>query len=85
MIGPMLDDADLAILQLEQRYYRRIGAKHAAIRDELATSPTRYFQRLNELVHDPDAAAVAPMVIARLRRILDRAEQQRRRRETRTG
>lgn len=81
----MLADVDLAILQLEQRHYRRIGAKHAAIRDELGITPTRYFQRLNELLDDQEAAAVAPMVVNRLRRVRDRAAAQRRRRDLRTG
>lgn len=81
----MLDDEALAILQLEQRHYRRIGAKHAAIRAELGITPIRYFQRLTQLLDDPDAAVVAPMVIGRLRRVRDRAAEQRRRRDLRTG
>lgn len=81
----MLADVDLAILQLEERHYRRIGAKHAAIRAELGITPTRYFQRLNELLDDAEAAVVAPMVVARLRRVRDRAAEQRRRRDLRTG
>lgn len=81
----MLSDLDLAILQMEQRYYRRIGAKHAAIRDELGITPTRYFQRLNGLIDSPEAVAVAPMVVRRLQRVRDRAAQQHRRRDLRSG
>jgi hypothetical protein len=81
----MLDDLALAILQMESRHYRRIGAKHAAIRDELGISPTRYFQRLNQLLDDPEAIAVAPMVVRRLQRVRDRAAEQRRRRGQHAG
>lgn len=81
----MLADVDLAILQLEQRHYRRIGAKHAAIRDELGITPTRYFQRLNELLDDPEAVAVAPVVVRRLQRVRERALEQQRRRDLQTG
>lgn len=73
----MLSDLDLSILQLEQRHYRRAGAKEQAIHDELGLTSTQYTRRLNRLIDDPDAVLVAPQLVNRLRRVRERRIRQR--------
>lgn len=58
---------DLAVLALEGRTFRHLGAKERAIRERLGWTPTRYFVRLNQLLDEPAALAHAPAVVNRLR------------------
>lgn len=57
------------MLTFEQQWWRRPGAKEAAIRERFGMTPTRYYQVLNALVDRPDALAVAPLLVGRLRRV----------------
>ncbi len=68
----MLSDTDRAILDVAGRRYRQRGALEAAVRDGLGLTYTRYLQRLNSLLDDPDALAYAPQTVYRLRRITGR-------------
>ena len=68
-----MTELDRRILDMETRRYRYDGMKTRAIRDELDLSPTAYYQRLNQLLDDPDAALANPTLIHRLRRQRDRA------------
>ena len=45
------------------------GAKETAIRDRFGVTPTRYYQVLNALVDRPDALALDPLLVRRLRRL----------------
>jgi hypothetical protein len=63
-----LSDRDRAILDFEQAWWMRPGAKAAAITDMLGLSPTRYYQLLNALIDEPDALAHDPLLVRRLRR-----------------
>jgi Protein of unknown function (DUF3263) len=63
-----MNDEDRAILQLEQKWWRRPGAKHTAIA-ELDMNETTYARRLNELIRTPEAALEFPQVVNRLRRV----------------
>ncbi len=63
-----LSDRDRAILQFEKTWWRFEGAKHAAIRERIHVSPTRYYQLLNSLLDDPAALAAEPVVVRRLQR-----------------
>lgn len=63
---------DKAILEFEKQRFLQAGAKAAAIRDELGLSEIRYYQRLNALLDDPEAEAVEPQLVRRLRRLRDR-------------
>ncbi len=63
------------MLAFERQWWRVAGAKETAIRDRFQLSPTRYYQVLNALVDRPDALAVDPLLVRRLRRV--RAARQR--------
>ncbi|TNM64358.1 DUF3263 domain-containing protein [Streptomyces sp. NP160] len=70
--GPVaLSQLDLAVLAVERRTFRRRGEKEQAVRDELDLSATRYYQRLNALLDDPEALAADPVLVGRLRRLRD--------------
>ncbi|MGI8666527.1 MAG: DUF3263 domain-containing protein [Jatrophihabitans sp.] len=65
----MLEDTDKALLDLEGQRFRQTGRKEAAIRERLDMSAIRYYQRLNQLIDDPEALAYAPMTVNRIRRL----------------
>jgi len=64
-----LDERAKQILDFEQRWWRRPGAKEQAIRDTFGLTPTRYYQLLNELLDEPAAVAQEPVLVGRLRRV----------------
>ncbi|NUP26634.1 MAG: DUF3263 domain-containing protein [Nocardia sp.] len=57
------------ILAFERQWWKYAGAKEEAIRELFALSPTRYYQVLNTLIDRPEALAVDPMLVKRLRRL----------------
>lgn len=67
----MLSVKDKMTLDLEASWFKYAGAKEARIRVEFDESPTRYYQRLNRLIDQPDVLAYAPLVVKRLRRLRD--------------
>jgi hypothetical protein len=77
--APALTSRELAMLSFERQWWRAAGAKETAIRDRFGLSPTRYYQVLNALVDRPEALAVDPLLVRRLRRM--RAARQRQRSE----
>ncbi|MCX5387865.1 DUF3263 domain-containing protein [Streptomyces sp. NBC_00083] len=72
-----LDPRTQAVLRMERHPWPTPGAKERAIREELAMSPTRYYQLLNTLLDDTRALAHDPVTVNRLRRL--REEQRTRR------
>jgi hypothetical protein len=64
-----LSDFDRRILAFEQQWWRHAGAKEQAIRDTFQLSATRYYQALNILLESPEALAVDPVLVGRLRRL----------------
>jgi hypothetical protein len=68
---------DREMLAFERQWWRYAGAKEAAIREKFGMSATRYYQVLNALVDRPEALAVDPLLVRRLRRM--RAARQRQR------
>jgi hypothetical protein len=64
-----LSRRDLDMLVFERQWWRRAGAKEAAIRSRFGVPPTRYYQALNVLVDRPAALAADPLLIGRLRRL----------------
>ncbi|UEJ82108.1 DUF3263 domain-containing protein [Brachybacterium halotolerans subsp. kimchii] len=56
-----------AILAMEERTFRYVGAKERRIREELALTPTAYYVRLNALLDRPEALRAAPALVHRLR------------------
>lgn len=69
MQDDILTDLDRAILDFEKRWFRHAGAKDKAIYDTFDMKPIRYTQRLMALIDNPAAAAYAPQVVNRLRRL----------------
>lgn len=67
-----LDDHDRAILAFERQPWRTTFAKDQAIVEQFGCTPTRYRQRLAQLVDNPAAHAADPVLIGRLRRLRDR-------------
>jgi hypothetical protein len=62
-----LTERDRDLLAFEGAWWSREGTKAAGIR-RLGLSPTAYYRRLAVLLDDPEALAVAPLVVHRLRR-----------------
>ena len=81
--GDRLAERDRAILEFERQWWKYAGAKEQAIRELFDMSATRYYQVLNALIDGPDALAVDPMLVKRLRRL--RASRQRARSARRLG
>ena len=63
-----LTDQDRRILDFEESWWTRPGAKASGIRQRLGMSPTGYYRRLAELVDTDEAQEHAPLVVRRLRR-----------------
>ena len=78
-----LSRRDHEILAFEAQWWKYAGAKEQAIRELFDMSATRYYQILNALVDRPEALAVDPLLVRRLRRL--RASRQRTRAARRLG
>ena len=65
------------VLAFERQWWRYAGAKETAIREQFGLSATRYYQVLNTVIDRPEALAVDPLLVRRLRRM--RATRQRQR------
>jgi Protein of unknown function (DUF3263) len=65
-----LTESDRELLDLEESWWTRPGAKHTAIRQRLGFSPSTYYKRLAELVETPEALEESPLVVRRVRRRL---------------
>lgn len=65
----MLTDEELAMLDFEEQWWRYPGAKEAAIAGRFELTPTRYYQRLNQLIDRPEALAARPLLVRRLLRL----------------
>jgi hypothetical protein len=55
------------MLQFEDRWWKRTGAKDQAIRRRFNLTPAVYYERLDVLIDRPEAEAVAGLVVHRLR------------------
>jgi hypothetical protein len=73
--GVTLPAREREMLAFERQWWRYAGAKEEAIRERFGMSATRYYQVLNALVDRPEALAVDPLLVRRLRRM--RAARQR--------
>jgi len=81
--GAELSGRDHEILGFERQWWKYAGAKESAIRELFDMSATRYYQALNALIDRPEALALDPMLVKRLRRM--RASRQRARSARRLG
>lgn len=64
-----LTDRDKAMLTLDDTRFRHAGAKEAAIRDQFGISPTRFWQRVDWLLEQPEALEWDAQVVRRLGRL----------------
>lgn len=69
-----MNDLSMRILKLESQYPKYGGAKDHQIRERFDMSATSYFQILNTLIDDPEAAWIEPVLVNRLRRVRDQKE-----------
>lgn len=72
-----LTDIEIATLDLEDTWWKFVGAKEQAIREQFDLSPTRYYQVVNALLDSPAALAHDPMTVRRLLRIRAARQSQR--------
>jgi hypothetical protein len=63
-----LTEFQMRILAFERSWWQSPWVKDREILDALGLSPTRYYQLLNELIDQPEAAQFDPELVARLRR-----------------
>ncbi|WP_314853642.1 DUF3263 domain-containing protein [uncultured Microbacterium sp.] len=75
-----LSDRSRALLDFESRWNGHGAAKEEAIRRELALTPARYYQLLERVIDEPDAAAHDALLVHRLRRLRDERARERARR-----
>jgi hypothetical protein len=66
----MLSVTDRRILDLERSWWLLPGPKEGAISDVVGISAARYYERLRELAHVPEAGTYDPLTVRRIRRIL---------------
>lgn len=66
-----LSDRSRTLLDFESRWGAHGAAKEEAIRRDLQLTPARYYQLLDRVVADPDAAAYDALLVHRLRRLSD--------------
>ena len=71
------------VLAFERQWWKYAGSKETAIKELFDMSSTRYYQVLNALIDTPEALALDPMLVKRLRRM--RASRQRARTARRLG
>ncbi len=63
-----LTELQVRILHFERNWWQSPWVKEREILGSLGLSPTRYYQLLNELIDQPEAAQFDPELVARLRR-----------------
>lgn len=66
-----MTDDDRAILTFAALTFRHAGSMDAAVREQLGLTPTAFYARLLRLLDDPEALAVDPVLVHRLRRMRD--------------
>lgn len=64
-----LSEREQRVLAFERQWWRYVGAKEHAIREQFAVSPTRYYQILNKLIEKQEAMQADPMLVRRLRKL----------------
>jgi hypothetical protein len=67
------------VLDFERSWWQHRGNKEAEIVRRFEVSVVRYYQRLNQIIDLPEAMAIDPMTVKRLRRMRARRAQARQR------
>jgi hypothetical protein len=73
----MLSIRDHMALQLAGETFRYPAVRETRALDELGYTPTRYWQRVDWLIGQPEAEVAYPGVVRRLRRLRDARARQR--------
>lgn len=60
-----------AVVAFEARRWNHGGAKAQAIHDVFGMSPHSYYAAVNRVIEDPEALALDPVTVNRLRRLRD--------------
>jgi hypothetical protein len=63
-----LNSEDRALLAFERGWWLEPGLKTERIRRELGMTSSKYYKRLAELIHSPEALAFDPLLVRRLRK-----------------
>jgi hypothetical protein len=63
-----LNAEDQALLLFERGWWTEPGLKTERIRRELGMPSSRYYKRLAELIHTPEAMEFDPLLVRRLRK-----------------
>jgi len=69
----MFTAEDHSLLDFESRSWLEEGPKDRQIEFELGLTSAAYYDRLLELIHDPDAYRADPFTIRRLSRMIEPA------------
>ena len=72
-----VSDTEAAMLTFEKKWWKYAGAKESAVRVQFDMSMTRYYQVLNALIDKPEALAIDPLTVGRLRRLRAQRQAQR--------
>ncbi|ANN98165.1 DUF3263 domain-containing protein [Mycobacteroides abscessus] len=57
------------VLDFERIWWHHSGSKEEAIRSKFGLTPTRYYQKLNQILDGDDSLRKDPITVNRLRRI----------------
>lgn len=68
----MLTEQDIKILETEDTYTRRTGAKQRHIIEQLGMTPATYYARLHRLVRKQEVIAAWPQLAYRVGRLSDK-------------
>jgi hypothetical protein len=63
-----LNAEDRALLAFEAGWWTEPGLKTERIRRELGMTSSKYYKRLSELIHTPEALEFDPLLVRRLRK-----------------
>jgi hypothetical protein len=66
-----------SLIAFEKQQWRVPGSKDQAIHDLFGVSATRYHLAVNRVIDDPEALALDPVTVNRLRRLRDSRRQAR--------
>ena len=66
-----LTELETKILDFESQWWKYAGAKESAIKELFDMTPPAYYQLLNNLIDRDDALLASPMLVKRLRRLLE--------------
>lgn len=69
------------LLAFEARHPGHPGGKQLAIERELGVTAARYYRLLGRVIDEPEAEQLDPLLVHRLRRLQDRADERWRRRQ----